>query len=434
MQNCIDFYKRQVLHPSRTTDVIHGPKTGLDNYRPIKLVIHTERAKHKFSKIMERHEIFDVYMEVPRTSIRLKEVKDLFYPNKDTNDNFPHQILAVGRPGIGKTVLTEKIMRDWANAGVGDFYRGKIAFYFKFRWFNSNELKDMTLKTFLSYGTELSDEKFERIYEDITIHPEKAILIFDGLDEFNGNVDYLNHLPPPNDPNICMSGILLFIKLISGRLLPEATVLVTSRPTANELYSRFTFDRIVEIIGFTSDKIEEYVRKFCDSHNRSDLKPKIWNYIKSSSDLLNLCYIPVNCFIVSTILFECLSDLDLGNGTSALPTTPTELYQAAIAHFDKHHCRKIDGEFSVEAIKKLQLLAYNGIVDGQLVFHNELFDEQMKRSGLLNSLSNPYSQAQTKFCFINLSNCTRISCCKACDRNVYSGKDKRVYFVSYWKW
>jgi hypothetical protein len=185
LQNCIDFYKRQVLHPSCTTDVIYGPKTGLDNY--IKLVIHTERAKHKFSKIMERHEIFDVYMEVPRTSIRLKEVKDLFYPNKDTNDNFPHQILAVGRPGIGKTVLTEKIMRDWANAGVGDFYRGKIAFYFKFRWFNSNELKDMTLKTFLSYGTELSDEKFERIYEDKTIHSEKAILIFDGLDEFNGN-------------------------------------------------------------------------------------------------------------------------------------------------------------------------------------------------------------------------------------------------------
>jgi hypothetical protein len=69
--------------------------------------------------------------------------------------------------------------------------------------------------------------------------------------------------------------------------------------------------------------------------------------------LLNLSFIPVH-FIVSTILFECLSDLDLGNGTSALPTTLTELYQAAIAHFDKHHCRKIDGEFSVEAIKKLQ--------------------------------------------------------------------------------
>ena len=114
------------------------------------------------------------------------------------------------------------------------------------------------------------------------------------------------------------------------------------------------------------------------------------------------------------------------------PTTLTELYQAAIAHFDKHHCRKIDREFSVEAIKKLQLLAYNGIVDGQLVFHNELSDEQMKRSGLLHSLSNPYSQVQTKFCFIHLTVQEFLAA-----RHVtatFTPEKIRVYFVSYWKW
>jgi hypothetical protein len=124
-------------------------------------------------------------------------------------------------------------MRDWAN-GVDIFYRCKTVFYFKFRWFDSKELKDITLKAFLRYGTGLSDEKFEGIYKDITTRPEKAILIFDGLDEFSGNVDCLDHLPPPNDPNICMSGISLFIKLIFGRLLLKATVLVTSRSTAND--------------------------------------------------------------------------------------------------------------------------------------------------------------------------------------------------------
>ena len=399
LKNCIDFYKKQVLHPSRTTDVIYGPKTGLDNLY-INLVIHTERAKHKFSKNMERHEMFDVYMEVPLNSIRLKEAKDLFYPNQDTNGNLARKILAVGRPGIGKTVLTEKIMRDWAN-GVDKFYHGKIAFYFKFRWFNSSELKDITLKTFLRYGTELTGAKFERIYEDITKESEKAILTFDGFDEFNGNVNSLDDVPPPNDPNVCMSGISLFIKLISGRLLPEATVLVTSRPTANEFYSRFTFDRTVEIIGFTSDKIEQYVGKFCDNHKRSDLKPRVWDHIKSSSDLLNLCYIPVNSFIVSTVLFESLSDPKIGTG--ALPTTLTELYNAAIDHFNKHHDRKFHGQSSKEAIEKLQLLAYNGIESKQLLFNDELFDEKMKKSGLLNSLSNPYSQVQTKICFIHLT-------------------------------
>ncbi len=400
LQESIDFYKGQVLESSRTTDVICGPKTGLDDLY-IDLVIHTGRAMHNFSKNMERHEIFDVYMEVPPNSIRLEEVKDLFDPNKDTRSlGSPRKILAVGRPGIGKTVLTEKIMRDWAK-GVDEFYRGKIAFYFKFRWFNSKEPIGMTLKTFLRYGTQLSDEKFERIYEYITTHPKSAILIFDGLDEFNGNVECLDQLPPPNDPNICMSGISLFVKLISGRLLFGATVLVTSRPTANEFYSRFRIDRTVEIIGFTSDKIEEYVSKFCENHDRSDLKPKVWNHIKSSSDLSNPCYIPVNCFIVCTILFQCLSDPR--KDTGALPTTLTELYQAAITHFDKHHYRKLLGQSSEEPIKKLQLLAYNGIERRQLIFDDELFDERMKNSGLLNSLSNPYSQAQTQFCFIHLT-------------------------------
>ena len=400
LEECIDFYKGQVLEPSRTTDVIYGPKTGLDDLY-IDLVTHTERAMHNFSKNMERHEIFEVYMEVPPNSIRLEEVKDLFYPNKDTRGlDSPRKILAVGRPGIGKTVLTEKIMRDWAK-GIDEFYRGKIAFYFKFRWFNSKEPIGMTLKTFLRYGTQLSDEKFKRIYEYITTHPKSAILIFDGLDEFNGNTECLDQLPPPNDPNICMSGISLFVKLISGRFLPGATVLVTSRPTANEFYSRFTFDRTVEILGFTSDKSEEYVSKFCENHDRSDLKPKVWNHIKSSSDLLNLCYIPVNCFIVTTILFECLSDPR--KDTAALPTTLTELYQAAITHFDKHHYRKLLGQSSEEAMKKLQLLAYDGIEPRKLIFDNGLFDERMKNSGLLNSLSNPYSQAQTQFCFIHLT-------------------------------
>ncbi len=41
--------------------------------------------------------------------------------------------------------------------------------------------------------------------------------------------------------------------------------------------------------------------------------------------------------------------------------------------------------------------------DGQLVFDQKLFDEQMKRSGLLNSLSNPISPLQTQFCFIHLT-------------------------------
>ena len=391
LQQCIKDYKTFRLN--------NVPKPNL-NELYINLVIETERAPHKFFKDMKRHEIYDVYRKVPRDSICLKKVKDLFYPNQYTKQECPFKILVVGRPGIGKTVLTEKIIRDWANE-LDAYYHDKIAFFLKFRWFNVNDMKKMTLKTFLHNGTQLSNKKFEEIYEEITKHPEKAVLIFDGLDEFNSDLDCLNDFPPPNDPDFPMSAISLFTKLISGHLLPEATVLVTSRPTANQFYSKFKFDRTVEIIGFTEARIEEFVTKFCQSHNRDDLGPKIWNHVQHSSDLLNSCYIPVNCWIVVTILFESLKDPQ--NEVNALPTTLTDLYQAAITHFNKEHFRKFDRLSSKEATKKLQSLAFKGIEPMQLIFDNASFDEEMKQSGLLNSLSNPYSQVQTQFCFIHLT-------------------------------
>ena len=401
-QKPIDFYKQEVLNRPRAPDISYLPKTSLDDmYTDV--VIHTERAKHEFYKNMKRHEMYDVYLEVPTTSIRLEKITDVFYPNIDTKNKLPRTILAIGRPGIGKTVLTEKILRDWANE-IDEYYCDKVVFIFKFRWFTIEEFASNDLKTFLRLGTGLNEEHFESIYEEIAKEPQKVILIFDGLDEFHGKpmscLDQSRIIP--NDPNTLMSAINLFIKLASGDILKGATVLVTSRPTAVDFYSKLDFDRNVEIIGFTCDKIEEYVTRFCDNNNRSDLKPKMWNHIKSLSELFHLCYIPVNSYIVCVTLSGCLSNPR--NETGALPTTLTELYQTAIDHFEKHHQRNADGNSTApEVIKKLQWLAFHGMEDGQLVFDQKHFDEHMKRSGLLNSLSNPISPLQTQFCFIHLT-------------------------------
>ncbi len=402
LKESTDYYKQQILNLSRTHEICYGQNIGLDELY-IDVIIHTGRAQHVFSKEMKRHEIFDVYMEVPKSSIRMEKIIDLFHPNQDTKGKFPRTILAVGRPGIGKTVVTEKIMRDWAN-GINEFYRDKIVFLYKFRWFNMiDEFQNLSLKKFLCYGTGLSEQKFESVFEEILNEPQKAIFIFDGLDEFTSDVETCLEQSRilPNDHNTDMSPMTLFIKLASSNMLQGATVLVTSRPTANEFYSKLSFDRNIEIIGFTRAKIEEYVSRFCGNIDRDDLKPKIWNHIRSSSDLLNLCYIPVNCFIVCVTLSGCLSDPR--NDTGALPTTLTQLYQTATNHFTTHHNRNLDETYSEQTLEKLQALAFHGIERGELVFNKNSFNELMKRSGLVNSLSDPVFPVQTHFCFIHLT-------------------------------
>ena len=125
----LHFYKQDVLNRPLPHDIFYGVKGTLDDLY-IDVLIHTERARHKFPRSMRRHEIYDVYMKVPDTSIQLENIKDLFLPNEDTKGKHPKSILVIGRPGIGKTVLTEKILRDWANK-VDTYYGEKIVFFFQ---------------------------------------------------------------------------------------------------------------------------------------------------------------------------------------------------------------------------------------------------------------------------------------------------------------
>ena len=403
LEECLDNYKQHILQQPRSPDITYMSNTALDDLH-VDVIIHTGRAQLKFSENMKKHEMYDVYMKIPPESLRLEKIKDLFYPNKDTKGVIPRRILVLGRPGIGKTVLTEKIICDWAN-GDDEYYSGKIALFFKFRWFNLDKLANLSLKEFLQVGmTSVYGEMSESICEEIAKEPQKVILIFDGLDEFNGNLfGYLDQSHViPNDPNTRMHAMNLFIKIFSGSFLKGGTVLVTSRPTTTDFCSKLNFNRNVEIIGFTKNKIEEYVNRFCDNINRSDLKPKIWNHINSTWELLNLCYIPGNCFVLCVTLSGCLSGQELD--AVALPTTLTELYQAAIDHFEKHHCRNVEGNSdAAETLTKLQLISFRGMQNGQLIFNRNDFDERMKMSGLVNSLSNPIFPIETQFCFTHLT-------------------------------
>ncbi len=358
-------------------------------------------------KFEGRHEIFDAYFKVPLDATTHTETSDLF---KLIPKDRPKTILVVGRPGIGKTLLTKKIFYQWQQQ-ANDFWHDKMVILIRFRNFN-DAMNKTSLREMLRHcdRCSMSTGDSNSIYEYICLFPNHLILIFDGLDELKINEESLTESKPVNSYNEVTHILQIFEQLVRKELLPGATVLTTSRPTAEQVYKRFDFGLTIEILGFHEDQIKEYVGKFC----RNDIQKssEIWHLIKSSPELLTLCYIPVNSKIVCLTLKESIE----AEGKSNIPRTITELYNRAVKillyrHHSKYKGKDPPNDYLIaklpielqKDLEKLKKIARNGIREEQLVFEFRSDDEffnGLDDCGLFNKLED---NRQNIFCFLHLT-------------------------------
>ena len=371
-------------------------------------VIIQQGRESAFPRTFEdRHEIYEVHFEIPDAATTLTETADLF---KLIPKDHLKTILVVGRPGIGKTLLTKKIFYQWQQQ-ANDFWHDKMVILIRFRNFN-DAMNKTSLREMLrrSDGLNMSTADFNSIYEYICLFPNNLILIFDGLDELEINGESLTESKPVNSHNEVTHILLIFEQLVKNELLPGVTVLTTSRPTAEQVYKHYEFYYNIEILGFNEKQIEKYVRKFCcDDMAKSD---KIWDSIKASPERLSLCYIPVNSYILCLTLKESIE----AEGQSNIPTTITELYERAVKILlYRHHSKykgkdppkdyiiaKLPDELQKD-LEKLKKIARNGIREQQLVFEFRSDDEffnGLDDCGLFNKLDD---KRQNIFCFLHLT-------------------------------
>ena len=357
-------------------------------------------------KFKDRHETYEAHFKLPPDATTFKRAADLFEP-EGASENHPRTILVVGRPGIGKTLLTKKILYQWQQQTL-KFWRGKIVILIRFRAFNKGPT---SLREMLRYsdGLNMSSADFKCIYEYICLIPSNVILVFDGLDELKvNNVSFADERPVKGYNDVSHI-LMIFKQLVKGELLPGATVLTTSRPTAEHIYQELKFDREVEVLGFHEKQIEEYVEMFC--HNDMQKSSEIWNLIKESTELLSLCYIPVNSYIVCLTLKESIQTED----ESGIPRTITELYKRAIKILlFRHHLgykdKPVPKNYIVAKLpdqlqndlNQLKGIATNGMIADQIIFEfqNDEFVDKLSNCGLFNKLED---KRQNIFCFLHLS-------------------------------
>ncbi|XP_031573583.1 NACHT, LRR and PYD domains-containing protein 4-like [Actinia tenebrosa] len=315
----------------------------------------------------------------------------------------PKSILLTGKAGIGKSLLCRKLVRDWShdrlfeegqeNAKVPDF---QFVFLLTFCQLLEEEEKRLDLRDILNRSSLLNDHSVidEPLLQYIIENPEKLLIVLDGYDEYKHRERITGDLETryPNDPYDKIPVPALIGKIMKGKMLNGAVVLLSSRPEEAEELKEIVFDVRCDIQRFSSLQVLEYIEKYFNA-NKS-MKNKVLDHIKTNEILLSFGHIPVMCFLMCYCIIWRMTESKTTE--KRLPVTRTELYRQVIILFIKKHSSSKYEEMEEtkvqELLHKLAELAVNLMMEDKYFFDENdmekfnLNDEEitnLKASGLI---------------------------------------------------
>lgn len=284
----------------------------------------------------------------------------------------PKRVKVKGIAGIGKSVAVQRLVYEWAlGKNMREF---TCIFDLRFRELNLIEAPLSLL--------DLLGDRFrylKTVLPNLFASPSSLLFILDGLDEFKFHLDWTT---PDRDIDVSSKVPVseLMLALIKGSLLPEASVILTTRPST-EAPKRF-FQRCCVVLGFEEDQVKEYTSKF---YKNAKVAEKVYDYILSNDNLFVLSFIPLYCYIICTAMAEFFSGVQDGGDTKSLelnpPRTVSEVYFCYLFTAVKHHALKGSTERNtprseVLSLAKQQLtnlgkMAYENLLKKKIMFDRE---------------------------------------------------------------
>jgi hypothetical protein len=128
-------------------------------------------------------------------------------------------------------------------------------------------------------------------------------------------------------------------KLIKGKILRDTVIMITSRPGEADEMGNIDFDEYVEITGFSSPQVKEYIEKYFKADER--MKTTVLDHIMSNENLVSFGHIPVLCFLMCWFMeWHVESNRDIHN----LPVTLTDLCTEVFQVFVRKHHSELKGQ------------------------------------------------------------------------------------------
>ncbi|XP_066417106.1 MHC class II transactivator [Molothrus aeneus] len=222
-------------------------------------------------------------------------------------------IVVLGKAGMGKSILIQKICQDWSN---GEFSQFEFVFWFDCKQISLPE-KQYSLKELLLEFFVKPQEGSKEIFEYMLQNPDKVLLIFDGFKGLHDHENFPRCSASQPEKDLCSIKELLS-GLIQKKILNGCTLLFTARPK-DKLYQYMSkVDKTIEIVGFSPQQRELYITKYFEESLYCDCALKL---IKECEYLFSHCYSPVMCRFVC---FLCEAMLEMGE--KSLPSTLTEVF------------------------------------------------------------------------------------------------------------
>uniref|UniRef100_A0AAZ1XPF0 NACHT domain-containing protein n=1 Tax=Oreochromis aureus TaxID=47969 RepID=A0AAZ1XPF0_OREAU len=266
------------------------------------------------------------------------------------------KVLVSGVAGIGKTILVQKMLFDFG--GNKDHLAFDFIIHMTFRDLNLIDKPTSLRELILRKNRHLAKE-----LDNILANDNKLLIILDGFDEFRHyrSCDVDSFVTEPDEDAEVMEVIG---SLMQGELLPNASVMLTSRPAAISYIPVGCIDRFVLIAGFSLAEVQDFFFRYFQDNTLAD---RMFSVVSANELMLTLCYIPAFCYIVCCILKE---SKDLCGGS---PKTMTDIYvQYLVALLRSHTQARVETCLQDQKAGTIQQLSDTVLKLGRLAFKNLL--------------------------------------------------------------